>query len=377
MERFDVIVVGGGPAGSSLAWGLAGAGASVCVLDSKAFPRDKTCAGWITPPVLEALAVDPSEYARGRTLQPIQGFRVRRIGGTESRAAFGETVSYGIRRCEFDHFLLARTKAALRTGTALRSLERRDRLWRVNGTLEAPLLVGAGGHFCPVARRLAREDPGAAVIAAQELEFPVAAGEEASFDVEPDLPELYFSPDLQGYGWVFRKGRYLNVGLGRRSPRRLGEELRAFLAWLARERRLPPTLPDAVHGHAYLLRGEARRPLVAEGVALIGDAAGLAWPKSGEGIRPAVESGLLLAHALRGARAPGDPAALDAYARAIRGRFGPDEASPGLGDRLPDAWRPWLAGRLFAWPWFAREVVVKRWFLHAALPPLRLDASAP
>jgi flavin-dependent dehydrogenase len=375
MERFDVIVIGGGPAGSSLAFGLSGAGASVCVLDRKAFPRDKTCAGWVTPPVFEALGVDPGEYAQGRTLQPIQGFRVRRIGNAESRAALGRTVSYGIRRCELDHFLLARTKATLRTGTPLRSLERRKGLWRVNGALEAPLLVGAGGHFCPVARHLAGDGDAGPVIAAQELEFPVVAGEETSFDVEPDVPELYFSPDLQGYGWVFRKGRFLNVGLGRRSPRQLGAELRAFLAWLRREGKLPPTLPDAVHGHAYGLRGEARRPLVAEGVALLGDAAGLAWPKSGEGIRPAVESGLLLARALRGARSPGDASALDAYARAIRARFGPEQAAAGLEERLPAAWRRSLAGRLFAWPWFAREVVVKRWFLHAELPPLSPDAA--
>ena len=109
---------------------------------------------------------------------------------------------------------------------------------------------------------------------------------------------------------------------------------------------------------------------MADGIALVGDAAGLAWPKSGEGIRPAVESGLLLAAALRRARAPADPAALEAYARAVRARFGPDEARPGLEDRLPAAWRRRLAGRLFAWPWFAREVVVKRWFLHAELPAL-------
>jgi flavin-dependent dehydrogenase len=370
MERFDVLVVGGGPAGSSAARGLADAGAAVCVLDRAVFPRDKTCAGWITPPVFAALGVDPAEYAEGRTLQPIQGFRVRRIGDPESRAAFGETVSYGIRRCELDHFLLARSKATLRTGTKLGSLERVDGVWRVNGALEAPLLVGAGGHFCPVARRLTGDAPGAPVIAAQELEFPVADAEADAFDVEPALPELYFSPDLQGYGWVFRKGRYLNVGLGRRAPQKLGGELRAFLAWLAREGKLPPTLPDVVHGHAYLLRGEAERPLVADGVALVGDAAGLAWPKSGEGIRPAVESGLLLAEAPRRARSPADPAALYAYAGAVRARFGPDVAPRAFEDRLPAAWRRRLAGRLFAWPWFAREVVVRRWFLHTELPPL-------
>src|SRR4029453_4144837 len=68
VQRFDAIVVGGGPAGSSVAYALGAAGASVCVVDRAAFPRDKTCAGWITPPVLEALGVAPAEYAGGRTL---------------------------------------------------------------------------------------------------------------------------------------------------------------------------------------------------------------------------------------------------------------------------------------------------------------------
>lgn len=368
-ERFDVVVVGGGPAGSSLARGLVGAGASVCVLDRARFPRDKTCAGWITPPVFEALGVEPAEYAQGRTLQPIEGFRVTRMGRTGADARFGRTVSYGIRRCELDHFLLTRAKATLRTAP-LRSLERRGDVWRVNDAMEAPLVVGAGGHFCPVARRFTRAGARAPVIAAQELEFEIAAGEEGAVDVAAVLPELHFCPDLQGYGWVFRKGRFLNVGLGRRSPRRLAEALRTFLASLAREGKLPPTVPDAVHGHAYLLRGEARRPLVAEGVALLGDAAGLAWPKSGEGIRPAVESGLLLARALQQARSVGDPLALERYAAAVRARFGPDEAQPGLDARLPDAWRRRLAGPLFASPWLAREVVVRRWFLHEELPAL-------
>jgi flavin-dependent dehydrogenase len=371
MERFDAIVVGGGPAGSSAALGLGAAGASVCVVDRAAFPRDKTCAGWITPPVWDALGAAPGEYAEsGRTLQPIRGFRVRRIGDAESRADFAETVSYGIRRCEFDAFLLARAKATLRTGAKLRSLERAGGLWRVDGELEAPLLIGAGGHFCPVARRLAPHAGDDSVIAAQELEFEVDEAEAGAFAVEAALPELFFTPDLEGYGWVFRKGRFLNVGLGRRNARRLGEELRGFLGWLAERGKLPPTLRGGAHGHAYVLYDESRRPLVGEGVALVGDAAGLAWPRSGEGIRPAIESGLLLARALRGARTPDDGAALAGYERDVLARFGPRGKATSLLDRLPAPLVRALAGRLFAWRRFARDVVVKRWFLHAELPPL-------
>ena len=63
MERCDVLVVGGGPAGSSCAWRLRRAGLDVVVLDRKAFPRDKVCAGWITPQVARAL-----EYVHFRGL---------------------------------------------------------------------------------------------------------------------------------------------------------------------------------------------------------------------------------------------------------------------------------------------------------------------
>ena len=77
MERCDVLIVGGGPAGSSAAWALRDAGLDVVVLDRREFPRDKTCAGWVTPQVVESLELDLADYARGgRTLQPLHGFAV-------------------------------------------------------------------------------------------------------------------------------------------------------------------------------------------------------------------------------------------------------------------------------------------------------------
>ena len=52
METCDVLIVGGGPAGSSCAWKLGQSGLNVVILDKARFPRHKVCAGWITPPVL-------------------------------------------------------------------------------------------------------------------------------------------------------------------------------------------------------------------------------------------------------------------------------------------------------------------------------------
>lgn len=370
METCDVLVVGGGPAGSSLAWGLRRAGLDVVVMDRARFPRDKTCAGWITPAVVESLAIDLALYGKGRVLQPIHGFAVRRVGDPEARTHSPEPVSYGIRRCELDHFLLERSEARTRQGEPLASLERRAGRWVANGRLEAPMVVGAGGHFCPVARRLGRGPDSEPVIAAKEVEFELHPEDRESCPVQADVPELFFTEDLKGYGWVFRKGDFLNVGLGRQDRTRLTAHLEAFLAFLRDEGRLPGRLTERFQGHAYLLYEDSQRPWVDDGVLLVGDAAGLAYGRSGEGIRPAVESGLLAARQLE-ATGGFDAQSLAPYAAALEERFGARDAR-GLGftDVLPAPLVRRLAGRLFATPWFAKHVVVDRWFVHAHVPAL-------
>ena len=129
MDSCDALIVGGGPAGSTCAWKLRQAGLDVMVMDAAVFPRDKLCAGWITPPVVAELDLDPEAYRQGasdpgspggRTLQPITGFRVGLIGGRdEIETGYGRPVSFGIRRCEFDHYLLQRSGARLRLGHAV------------------------------------------------------------------------------------------------------------------------------------------------------------------------------------------------------------------------------------------------------------------
>jgi flavin-dependent dehydrogenase len=372
-------VVGGGPAGSACAFALRASGLDVVVADRREFPRDKTCAGWVTPQVAESLALDLDDYAKARVLQPIRGFRTRRLGGPEACARSPEVVSYGIRRFEFDHYLLARSGARLRLGEALCALERRGERWLLNGELEARVVIGAGGHFCPVARRLGGPGGQEPIVAAQELEVELSDEEAARCLVDPEVPELYFTADLKGYGWLFRKGRWLNVGLGRQDRHRLAEHVADFLRFLRGEGRLPFELREGLHGHAYLLHGQAERPLApAPGVLLVGDAAGLAYPRSGEGIRPAVESGLLAARCIRAEGPRASEALGSAYARALEGRLGPrsPRARPGLGALLPDAWKRAAAGRLLGSPWFARHVVVDRWFTHRAQPALCTDGAS-
>jgi flavin-dependent dehydrogenase len=366
------MVVGGGPAGSSCARELARAGLDVVVLDRRRFPRDKVCAGWITLPVLEALAIDRADYARGRVLQPVHGFVVQRLGASAARVDYGEPVSWGIRRCEFDHYLLARAGARLRLGEPLRSLRRERGRWIANEAVAAPVLVGAGGHFCPVAQQLGCETgPPAPVIAAQEVEVSFGGDELEKIEVDATLPELFFVPDLAGYGWVVRKGGWLNVGLGRQDPHGLGEHVARFVAFLREQGKIPASLEPRFRGHAYLLHGEARRPLGGDGVLLAGDAAGLAYPRSGEGIRPAVESGILAARAIL--ETAGDPARLEDYRARVEARFGPRRPRAGVDPSawLPHSWKIALAGALLASHRFARHVVLDRWFLHRGDPALR------
>ena len=179
------------------------------------------------------------------------------------------------------------------------------------------------------------------------------------------MPELFFERDLRGYAWLVRKGPVLNIGIGRQDPRDLSSHAQRFLALCESLRKLPPRTPPKRHGHAYLLYGQTPRPLAGDGFVLIGDSAGLAWPQSGEGIRPAVESGLLAARAI----AAKD---LACYSREMEARFGARSGrrSRGPSDFLPRRLRPWLAAKLLAQPAFARRVVVDGWFLHRSQRPL-------
>jgi menaquinone-9 beta-reductase len=374
MDACDVLIVGAGPAGSSCAWALRQAGIDAAIVDKRAFPRDKVCGGWITPQILEELRFDPTEYSRGRIFQPITAFRTSIIGGPEIETAYAAPISYGIRRCEFDEFLLRRSGAPVHENTPLKSLERSDSGWLVNGRFRARLVVGAGGHFCPVARFLGANARAEIAVAAQEAEFEMDSAQRGRCSIQGEVPELYFCSDMLGYGWCFRKQNFLNIGLGRLDPRGLPAHFSALLGFLRRAGKIGSDLPAAAQGHAYLLYAKTTRPLVSDGILLIGDAAGLAYSQSGEGIRPAIESGLLAAQAIVAADRTYTRDRLEVYRTSLMARLGPSSGdwSTAIGRRLPAAVMNAFARVLMATRWFPRRVVLDRWFLHRHQPALDL-----
>jgi flavin-dependent dehydrogenase len=371
----EVLIVGGGPGGSTCAWALARAGVDVVVMDKRAFPRDKVCAGWITPAVVESLELDAEAYRRGRVFQPITGFRTGLLGGLEVDTDYPDTVSYGIRRFEFDDYLLRRSGARLVLGETLRTLERTGEGWLVNGCIRARMLVGAGGHFCPVARHLGADlGSSESIVAAQEVEFAMTPEQARRCTALGERPELYFCADLKGYGWCFRKGPYLNIGLGREDNHRLGDHLGAFLEFLRQRGTVDFDLPSRFNGHAYLLYDHAPREVVADAALLIGDAAGLAYTQSGEGIRPAVESALMAAETILSAVGTYPAERLAPYRERLTARFGPRQ-SRSLSEHLPSGLKRAMARTLMASRWFTRRVVLDGWFLHSGVAPLALAAD--
>ena len=358
MIRCDALIVGGGPAGSTCARVLRLAGWRVIVADRARFPRDKVCAGWLTPGVFQSLDLAPAEYkATGLTLQEITAFRTGLVGGHLVETRYSDVVSYAIRRCEFDDFLLRRAQVCVREGMQVANLHRKGDTWIVNEEIQAPIVIGAGGHFCPVARQMRVTADTAQPVVAKEAEFRLDGLEPAAAS---EAPELFFCRDLDGYGWCVRKGDYLNVGIGRRSSRNFASHVRAFMEFLADSHRVSAAAQLKWRGHAYGAMGIGSRPVVADGILLVGDAAGLAYPESGEGIRPAIDSGRLAGEVLIQANGRHAVDDLKPYAETLRRLHPPVVSSPGFASAV----RTSLGRLLLQWPPFARHVVLDRWFVR-------------
>ena len=281
---------------------------------------------------------------------------------------YGATVSYGILRREFDSFLLRNNSGPTMLGEAARSMERTAQGWLVNGRIRARLVVGAGGHNCPVARVLGAKPGREPAIVALVAEFEPGEEQLASGRLSAGQMALYFDRDGRGYGWLLRKGLFLNLGLV--SPG--GQDLRRRLADFCRhldERGEPAgDLGGLFRGHAYLpYRNRGGRRIVGDRALLIGDAAGLAFPRSGKGMLPAVESAIMASQTILCASGDYRPAWLQPYADAVAERFG-GRGGAGLG--LPAGLAGVGARVLLAGGRHARQQLLDRWFLRQGERPL-------
>ena len=368
---FDVLIIGGGPAGSTLAHCLKDTNLKIAILDKATFPRQKICAGWVTPEVMRMLNIDLEHYAANNVLQKISGFKISQLGQKQVESHYPDKpVSYGIRRIEFDDYLLQRCGAELIQGVSFDEMEKTNNGWLVNGKYHAKLVIGAGGHFCPVARAIGSKGVSELAVAAQEIEFEMTAQQEQACTIKEEVPELFFTPDLAGYGWVFRKGNFLNIGLGREDKSKLSSHVKAFSDYLVSQQKIPADITEKFNGHAYLLYPHAVREMVSDNVLLIGDSAGLAYPQSGEGIRPAIESAILAAQVIQDCKSDYSKNNLEAYNNEMVLRFGQRLPAPDLMERLPLFIKKIAASQLMKTHWFTKKIVTDKWFLQSHQIPL-------
>jgi flavin-dependent dehydrogenase len=296
------------------------------------------CAGWVTPTVWRTLELDPEAYPL--TIQPFSTATVE-LENEVYETAWRRAVSYGIIRREFDHHLLERARQAgaiVFEGQRVRSVERDGEWMRIDSgeqPLRARMVIGAGGHHCPVARAFGEISESEATVVTQESETRLGTDRLRSLTRRAGTPELFAEPDFRGYGWYFSKGDFLNLGIGCMGDGRdLHRRAAAMLDRLHADGRLAPDLElEPLRGHAYAIRIDRPRRIAGRGFLLAGDAAGLARAVSGEGIGPAVESGALAAEAtLRSLDGAGPAGAADWYAARVAERFGSGE--PGWVERL-------------------------------------------
>jgi geranylgeranyl reductase family protein len=337
-SRRDVIIVGGGPAGSALACFLRHQGHDVLLFDAARFPRDKICGEAVSPPAWGLFeAIGAAEAVRALRPHPLRGMRLTSPDGTAFRGDYpGENPpGLAVRRRDLDATLLARARALgaeVQEGTRITGLLRRG------GTVEGVEAEGADGPSRHWTSRLVVGADGRNSIVATHLElrrphprlrrFAVRGYWEGMEGLD-DHGEMHvagrgycgiapLSPTLANVAFVLPQPDmaaaagdvegFYREGLRSRWPR-LAERLdRGHLA--ERPRVIGPLAVEA-------------RALVAPGALLVGDAAGFYDPFTGEGITLALRTAELAARTIsdvldaRGAAAAASEA-LEAYERSFR-----------------------------------------------------------
>lgn len=297
MNEYDVIVAGAGPAGSTAARLLAGRGARVLLLDRQRFPRDKPCGGGVTLRAAALQDIDLSPVIE----RTIHGTRFTlRLGDAFDRR-FERPLTYMTQRCRLDAFLAERAAEAgadFHDGVSLRAATigaplaapRRQAIEVETGyeTYSARVLIGADGANGVVRRSLKLRGG-----------YEEAVALEGNVPYAPDIPEewrdvvgLDLGGMAGGYGWIFPKGDHLNVGVG--AWKYAGFTLRPKLRDLARRYGFAESSLENLRGHHLPVRIPGS-PVARGNTVVVGDAAGLVDPLSGEGIHMAFASARLAA----------------------------------------------------------------------------------
>lgn len=310
--RYDVAVLGAGPAGAAAARAARAEGLSVALIDRAVFPRNKLCGALVSPRAHKALA-QIFALAPDRENFLYSDLVSFKWDGSELARFHAPYELTFTTRMWFDDWLLRASLAAGAgdfTGCRVAELdEAGSRLELADGReIAYGVLIAADGAASPTAKQLfGRAYDPRTIGFAFEAEARPGVGEGAECSID-------FAVVRWGYGWVFPKHESRTIGLG--AIRSVEQDLKALSAtYLGREGADPGM---AVKG-AFIPLGDYRKVPGRGNILLAGDAAGLVDSLTGEGIALAMESGALAAGAAARALGEGRQGqAMAHYARAVR-----------------------------------------------------------
>ena len=338
MRRFDVVIVGAGPAGSSAAISLARRGYAVALIDKEQFPREKLCGDFINPaiwPIYQDLGVDHEIFSLEH--EKISAIRITTLSGDESIVPISTHVhetpfGLGINRKNLDYVLV---QAAVREGVTvlqrrwIKKILNKPEGWCLHAehqsvaeTCRATILIGADGRNSWVAHHTGlnrNASPGGKTVG---LQFRLK-----NFHKIPGRVEIHVFPG--GYAGLVQLGDgtanlCLSVMRGQLPhnrpadlPAKLGLLQNPFLRDLLRETEFSQQVRSTFPVYFPPRRSYAERVL------LVGDAAQVIEPVTGEGVYFATASGLIAAQTIDEAFQRGDfsAARLSEYERTFRRAF--------------------------------------------------------
>lgn len=285
MKFSEVIIIGGGPAGSTCAWKLKQSHKDCILLESQKFPRTKLCAGWITPEVINQLELN--DYPNIQLNENYVNFF-----GIDKKL---KSKSYAIRRYEFDDWLLKRSGVDV-YHHKVRNIKKQDGFYVIDDVYKCKYLVGAGGSHCPVYISFFK------AVHPKNKNYEVCClEEEIKYDYKDKASRCWFyEHNIQGYSWCISKNDgYLNIGVGGLFK---GKNVNIKDHWDQLVNKLDSLNIVKNHeykpkGYVYQIRDRVDNCRV-DNAFIIGDAAGLATTDLGEGIGPAIESAIRAADAI-------------------------------------------------------------------------------
>ncbi len=279
MKFYQTVIIGGGPAGASLGFLLQKEGISNCIIDNQKFPRNKLCGGLLTEKTVSLLenTYETHHFPFEKITSTVDLF----IGTQKLSSVNAKSSFYLVERKEFDNFLIEQYKikgGILYEDTQVQKInqEKRQLVLKNGEIINYCILVGADGANSQVRKMLSPNY------------HPNALCLEANYSSKfvNDNICVYFATIRNGYGWCFPKNRHYTIGIGGKIKKNKNIK-EAFIAF---SENIGKTISKNEIKGALVPFGEYVKNPCKNNILLVGDAAGLVDPITGEGLYFAIRS---------------------------------------------------------------------------------------